>query len=46
MAKKKLVKGSWSKREVSLLRKLFPSNLTGTVAAKLGRPTEAVKRNY
>ena len=44
MAKKKLVKGLWSKSEVSLLRKLFPSNPTDKVAAKLGRPTEAVKK--
>ena len=28
MAKKKLVKGLWTKSEVSLLRKLFPSNPT------------------
>ena len=44
MAKKKLVKGLWSKSEISLLRKLFPSNPTARVAAKLGRPTEAVKK--
>ena len=44
MAKKKLVKGLWSKREISLLKKLFPSNPTAKVAAKLGRPVEAVKK--
>ncbi len=44
MAKKKLVKGLWSKSEISLLKKLFPSNLTAKVAAKLGRPVEAVKK--
>jgi hypothetical protein len=44
MAKKKLVKGLWSKKEVSLLRKLFPSNPTAKVAARLGRPSEAVKK--
>jgi hypothetical protein len=44
MAKKKPVKGLWSKSEVSLLRKLFPSNPTSKVAARLGRPTEAVKK--
>ena len=44
MAKKKLVKGLWSKSEVSLLKKLFPSNPTAKVAAKLGRSTETVKK--
>jgi len=44
MAKKKLVKGLWSKSEVSLLRKLFPNNPTAKVAARLGRPSEAVKK--
>ena len=44
MAKKKLVKGLWSKSEVSLLRKLFLSNPTAKVAAQLGRPTDTVKK--
>ena len=44
MAKKKLVKGLWSKSEVSLLKKLFPSNPTAKVAARLGRPAESVKK--
>ena len=44
MARKKLVKGLWSKSEVSLVRKLFPNNPTAKVAARLGRPTEAVKK--
>jgi hypothetical protein len=44
MAKKKLVKGLWSKSEISLLKKLFLSNPTAKVAAKLGRPVEAVKK--
>ena len=44
MAKKKLVKGLWSKREVALLRKLFPSNPTAKVAAKLGRSLDTVKK--
>ncbi len=42
--KKKAVKGLWSKSEVSLLKKLFASNPTAQIAAKLGRPTEAVKK--
>ena len=44
MAKKKLIKGLWSKSEISLLRKLFPSNPTAKVAAKLGRPDDTVKK--
>jgi len=44
MAKKKLKKGLWTKSELSQLRKLFPNNPTAKVAAKLGRPTDAVKK--
>jgi len=44
MAKKKLLKGAWSKSEVSLLRKLFPNHPTAKVAARLKRPTDAVKK--
>jgi transcriptional regulator of aromatic amino acid metabolism len=44
MAKKKLVKGLWSKSEVGLLRKLFPNNPTAKVAARLGRSTDTVKK--
>jgi hypothetical protein len=44
MAKKKIVKGLWSKSEVALLRKLFPSNPTAKVAAKLGRSLDTVKK--
>jgi len=44
MAKKKLVKGSWSKSEVALLRKLFPNNPTAKVAARLGRSLGTVKK--
>lgn len=43
-AKKKLTKGIWTKADVSILRKLFPSNPTAKIAAKLGRPTDAVKK--
>jgi len=42
--KKKLIKGLWSKSELALLKKLFPSNPTAQIAAKLGRPTDAVKK--
>jgi hypothetical protein len=44
MAKKKPVKGLWSKDNIKLLRKLFPNHPTAAVAGKLGRPTEAVKK--
>ncbi len=43
-AKKKLTKGLWSKSDISLLKKLFPSNATAKIAKKLGRPTDAVKK--
>ncbi len=43
-ARKKAIKGLWAKSEVSLLRKLFPNNPTAEIAAKLGRPTDAVKK--
>ena len=43
-AKKKATKGLWTKSDVSLLRKLFPSNPTAKIAARLGRPTDAVKK--
>jgi hypothetical protein len=42
--KKKLIKGLWSKSELNLLKKLFPDNATAKIAAKLGRPTDAVKK--
>ena len=44
MAKKKVTKGLWSKSEVALLKKLFPSNPTAKVAAKLGRSLDTVKK--
>lgn len=42
--KEKLIKGLWSKSELTLLKKLFPNNPTAQIAAKLGRPTDAVKK--
>ena len=42
--KSKAVKGLWPKSEVNLLKKLFPNNPTAKIAARLGRPTEAVKK--
>ena len=44
MAKKKVVKVLWSKSEVALLRKLFLSNPTAKVAARLGRSLDTVKK--
>ncbi len=42
--KKKLIRGLWSKSELTQLKKLFPNNPTAQIAAKLGRPTDAVKK--
>lgn len=42
--RKKLVKGLWTKSDISTLKKLFPSNPTAKIAADLGRPTDAVKK--
>lgn len=45
MAKKrKRVKGLWSKSEANLLKRLFANTATAKIAARLGRPTEAVKK--
>ncbi len=43
-AKKKLTKGIWSKGDINMLKKLFANNPTAAIAAKLGRPTDAVKK--
>ena len=43
-ARKKKVKGLWSKSDIQLLKKLFSNNPTAEIAAKLGRPTDAVKK--
>ena len=42
--KKKLLKGLWTKKELNLLKKLFPVTATAKIAARLGRQTEAVKK--
>ena len=42
--KKKLVRGLWTKSDLATLKKLFPSNPTAAIAAKLCRPTDAVKK--
>ena len=44
MARKKLVKGTWTKANIALLKKMFPTNPTAKVAAALGRPLENVKK--
>jgi DNA-directed RNA polymerase specialized sigma24 family protein len=44
MAKKKLVKGLWSKGEITLLKKQFPNNPTAKIAEKLGRSLDTVKK--
>lgn len=42
--KKKLVRGVWTKSDLATLKKLFPATPTAAIAAKLGRPTDAVKK--
>lgn len=42
--KRGLRKGLWSKSEISLLKKLFSTNPTAEIAARLRRPTDAVKK--
>jgi len=43
-ATKKLKKGTWTKADLKLLKKLFGNNLTSAVAKALGRPYDAVKK--
>jgi hypothetical protein len=43
-AAKKAAKGLWTKADINLLKRLFPSNPTSRIAAKLGRKTDAVKK--
>jgi hypothetical protein len=42
--KKKAPKGLWSKADVNLLKKLFPTNPTSKIAKRLRRKTDAVKK--
>ena len=42
--KKKMIKGLWSRSEISLLKKLFSNNPTAEISAELGRPNDAVKK--
>ena len=42
--RKRVLKGLWTTRETNLLAKLFPTTPTARIAAKLGRPTDAVKK--
>ena len=44
VVEKKAAKGLWAKAEVSLLRKLFPTNPTSKIAKQLRRKTDAVKK--
>ena len=48
MAKKKKVKKKdyklWTKTEVNLLKKLFPTNPTSKIAKKFGRKIDTVKK--
>jgi hypothetical protein len=48
MAKKKKAakarKGTWSQNDLKVLKQQFASSLTSDIAAKLGRPVDAVKK--
>jgi allophanate hydrolase subunit 2 len=43
-AKKKKAPKLWTKAEVNLLKKLFPTNPTSKIAKKFGRKTDTVKK--
>jgi DNA-directed RNA polymerase specialized sigma24 family protein len=43
-ARKKLTKGVWTKTDLATLKKAFGNCSTADVAAKLGRPLDAVKK--
>ncbi len=43
-SKKKLVKGTWTKEDIAMLKKLFKNNSTADVAKELNRPLDAVKK--
>ncbi len=42
--RKKAAKGLWTKADVNLLKKLFPTNPTSKIAKQLRRKTDAVKK--
>ena len=48
MAKKRKAarspRGQWSKKDLNLLKRLFPVTATSKVAKKVGRKTDAVKK--
>jgi len=41
--RKKPIRGSWSKEEIGLLKKLFPNRKTREVADELGRSCKSVE---
>ncbi len=43
-AKRKKAPKLWTKADVNLLKKLFPTNPTSKIAAQLGRKTDTVKK--
>jgi histone H3/H4 len=44
MAKKRKTRGQWSRRDINLLKRLFPTTPTSRIAKKMGRKTDAVKK--
>ena len=43
-AKKKMVTGTWTKDDIKLIKKIYPSTSTAEVAQELGRGFDAVKK--
>jgi len=44
MAKRRTPRGQWSKRDLSMLKRLFPVTATSKIAKKVRRKTDAVKK--
>ena len=43
-AARKKTKGTWSAKDLSILKKQFPNTLTAQIAKKVGRKVDAVKK--
>lgn len=44
MVKRRLTRGAWTSKDLSLLKRMFPDHPTAEVATRLGRPRDAVKK--
>jgi hypothetical protein len=43
-ARRRAPRGRWSRRDINLLKRLFPVTATSKIAKKMGRKTDAVKK--